>query len=385
MADRDEILSQFSAVTGVDQDRARFHLEAAAWNLEVAMANFYEEPEDEGSAANPISMEEVEEPEEEDDREPELRIVHKKKKSQKKNSRFGTIDSLRAEEDSSSEEEGQAFYAGGSERSGQQVLGPKKRDPDAMVTDLFQSAREQGAEEVAPSGATASASVSGSVAFHGTGYRLGETEGPLESVAGPSIPATRRQVDITLKMWKKGFSIGSGDVRSYDDPANKEFLDSIRRGEVPHELIREARGGEVSLDMEDHRTEDFVKSKASTKAFSGEGHMLGSPAPAVVTMASSGASSAPAKPAPAPAVNVDAAKPVTTIQIRLADGQRMVVKFNLSHTVGDIRNHIVASHGQYAGSVFALMTTFPNKELMDEGQTLEEAKLANAVIVQRLK
>lgn len=34
---------------------------------------------------------------------------------------------------------------------------------------------------------------------------------------------------------------------------------------------------------------------------------------------------------------------------------------------------------------FVLMTTFPNRELTDESKSLEEAKLANAVIVQRMK
>jgi len=32
---------------------------------------------------------------------------------------------------------------------------------------------------------------------------------------------------------------------------------------------------------------------------------------------------------------------------------------------------------------YALMTTFPNRELADPSQTLEDAKLANAVVVQR--
>lgn len=36
-----------------------------------------------------------------------------------------------------------------------------------------------------------------------------------------------------------------------------------------------ARGGEVNLNMEDHREEEYVKPKQSLKAFSGEGHMLG--------------------------------------------------------------------------------------------------------------
>ena len=45
--------------------------------------------------------------------------------------------------------------------------------------------------------------------------------------------------------------------------------------EVPNELIKEAKGGEVNLDMEDHRTEDYVQPKVPVKAFTGEGHMLG--------------------------------------------------------------------------------------------------------------
>lgn len=39
------------------------------------------------------------------------------------------------------EEDGQAFYAGGSEHSGQQVLGPPRKKSD-MVTKLFKSAKE---------------------------------------------------------------------------------------------------------------------------------------------------------------------------------------------------------------------------------------------------
>jgi len=45
--------------------------------------------------------------------------------------------------------------------------------------------------------------------------------------------------------------------------------------EVPQELIRGARGGEVNLNMEDHRQENYVKPKMPLKAFTGEGHTLG--------------------------------------------------------------------------------------------------------------
>lgn len=36
-----------------------------------------------------------------------------------------------------------------------------------------------------------------------------------------------------------------------------------------------------------------------------------------------------------------------------------------------------------AQRTFVLQTTFPNKVLEDDGQTVEEAKLQNAVVVQR--
>lgn len=57
------------------------------------------------------------------------------------------------------------------------------------------------------------------------------------------------------------------------------ILDSTREvnfcREVPKELIREAKGGEVNLNMEDHRDEEFVPPKKTTKAFSGSGNRLG--------------------------------------------------------------------------------------------------------------
>lgn len=40
---------------------------------------------------------------------------------------------------------------------------------------------------------------------------------------------------------------------------------------------------------------------------------------------------------------------------------------------------------QYATQTFALLTTFPSKELTDSEQTIEKAGLANAAIMQRLK
>lgn len=53
--------------------------------------------------------------------------------------------------------------------------------------------------------------------------------------------------------------------------------------------------------------------------------------------------------------------------------------------MSDLRQFVVAARPAMAAREFALMTTFPNKELVDESQTLQQANLLNAVIVQQLK
>ncbi|KAJ3232744.1 hypothetical protein HDU77_000792 [Chytriomyces hyalinus] len=127
------------------------------------------------------------------------------------------------------------------------------------------------------------------------------------------------------------------------------------------------------------------------KAFSGAGHRLGSEAPAESSSSalpggfpSSSSSSSSAAPAPAvpAAISVDPNTPTTSIQIRLADGTRLVARMNHTHTVGDLRSFIQASRtGQGA---FAIMTTFPNRDLTEDGVSLKEAGLLNAVVVQRM-
>lgn len=39
-------------------------------------------------------------------------------------------------------DKGQAFYAGGSETSGQQIIGPPKKNADHIIKDLFRKAKE---------------------------------------------------------------------------------------------------------------------------------------------------------------------------------------------------------------------------------------------------
>jgi UBX domain-containing protein 1 len=74
-------------------------------------------------------------------------------------------------------------------------------------------------------------------------------------------------------------------------------------------------------------------------------------------------------------------KPHTTVQIRLADGTRLVTKVNLDHTVGHLRRFISASRP--SDRQFSLNTTFPMKVYNDDSISIKESGLCNAVIVQK--
>lgn len=50
-----------------------------------------------------------------------------------------------------------------------------------------------------------------------------------------------------------------------------------------------------------------------------------------------------------------------------------------------MNNYISRARPEYNGRVYVLMTSFPNKEITNEDQTLAEANLLNAVIIQTLK
>ena len=80
-------------------------------------------------------------------------------------------------------------------------------------------------------------------------------------------------------------------------------------------------------------------------------------------------------------VNED--EPSTSIQLRLADGSRMVASFNLIHTVSDIRHFIKASRPDMVQSYALQMAGFPPKQLTNDSETIKDAGLEGSVIMQR--
>ena len=100
------------------------------------------------------------------------------------------------------------------------------------------------------------------------------------------ITLTKLSILHFLQMWQNGFSINEdGELRSYKDPANRSFLASVMSGRIPNELVQEAENGQVHVDIEDHKEEEYQKPKGASgiKAFSGTGHTLGGITPAANT------------------------------------------------------------------------------------------------------
>nr|XP_049706302.1 NSFL1 cofactor p47 [Helicoverpa armigera] len=384
---KEETLRQFCDVTGADEGRSKFFLESSNWQLDVALSSFYEHGGNADEApANPaaaasslptLSDSDMESP-------PGSPLAAQKKDKKKApSSKFATLDSLQ-QESSSDEEEGQAFYAGGSERSGQQILGPGKGRKD-IVTEVFKSVRERGAVvfEDEPSSTSR-----GRSAFSGVGYRLGQTADDHEQAppAGNQQQQTDQPRSVRLRLYREGFTVDSGPLRHYTDPDHADFLNCIRRGEIPPEL---SGSGEVRVSLEDRRHEECPRHIAKPQPFSGKGHLLGSPTPptvgATAPVAGDVGDRAANQRAAQEAVKLDDAAPVTTIQFRLADGSRLTGRFNHSHTVGDLQAYVSRAEPAYQLQAFVLLTTFPSRELADPAATLAQADILNTTLLQRLK
>ncbi|XP_053781532.1 UBX domain-containing protein 2A isoform X2 [Desmodus rotundus] len=161
----------------------------------------------------------------------------------------------------------------------------------------------------------------------------------------------KKQVDVSIKLWKNGFTVND-DFRSYSDGASQQFLNSIKKGELPSELEGTFDKEEVDVKVEDKKHEMCVSTKPVFQPFSGPGHRLGSATPKIICKAKSIEVKKKNNLALVPLNHLE---PVTNIQIWLASGKRIVQKFNMSH------------------------------RSLDETLTLEEARLQNAVIIQRLQ
>ena len=108
--------------------------------------------------------------------------------------------------------------------------------------------------------------------------------------------------------------------------------------------------------------------------FQGTGHRLDA----------GGASTSAAAPALAAAGTWDGpddSKPMTSIQIRMPDGSRLVGKFNLEQPIRAIRAFVAAARPADKGKAYAMLAGFPQKPVEDETVSIEAGGLKASVVV----
>ncbi|KAI7270947.1 hypothetical protein KC335_g5317, partial [Hortaea werneckii] len=86
-------------------------------------------------------------------------------------------------------------------------------------------------------------------------------------------------------------------------------------------------------------------------------------------------------------VNVDESQPTVQLQIRLGDGTRISSRFNTTHTIGDVYDFVSRASTESNQRPWALMTTFPSKELEDKKLVLGDMTdfKRGGVVVQKWK
>jgi len=213
---------------------------------------------------------------------------------------------------------------------------------------------------------------SGAKAFQGTGRTL---SGAAPPAAPPAPPAPPAPVMHTITFYHNGFVVNGGPLRRLDDPANAPFMEAIAAGMYPEELRPADLSTPVHVNLV-RKDEDWVAPpEPKYTAFSGAGHSL--------KAASSEAAGAAAGAPVVGAWEVDESKPVTSLQLRLLDGSRVVARFNVSHTVAHIRAFIETLRPG-TGAVGVLQVAgMPPKTLTDQGATLADAGLLSAVVIQK--
>lgn len=282
-------------------------------------------------------------------------------------------------DDESEEDESNEYYTGG-EKSGMVVKGGdgKKGNVDSYFEQLKNAGAQMGNSEDLEGPST------GPSAFVGRSRKLGDGSGGGEAEQAQQEAANLPDKPLVhvITFWaNQVFTVNDGEPRRMDDPANRAFLEAIGRGTAPPELLPSNPATGVTVNLV--RNGNNYKPPARNVAFTGRGRTLAGDAP------SSSRPGAAERSAPKPAnpqmpwEGVDSSQPTTSIQIRLADGSRMVASFNHSHTISDIRRFIAASRPDMTAD-YGLMTSFPSTQLNDDSKTIEEAGLLNAVIMQKL-
>ncbi|KAG5439458.1 hypothetical protein PCANB_002032 [Pneumocystis canis] len=357
--DRKKIIDKIVEITNSSKEEAELLLESNQWNLEETITNYLE------SSENP--------------KENQLKTSsydHFKVNNQRK---FKTFNDIQNEESDTEDGKQNNLYSGGGKSA--IYTQHSKSDKKNIIEQILKKASENVYKE--PDDSTSSNTPS---KFIGEGYILGSEEVPSRKISDSVKSETyKSSVKVTrdLIFWKDGFTIDDGPLMRYDDPSNAANLQAINSGHAPLSLLNVEVGQEVDLRVQKKLDKEY-KPPQKYIPFSGTGQRLGSPTPKMTI-------STPTKISENINDNreiiyqhtVDETFPFTTLQIRFKDGSKHSVKFNLTHTIGDIYDFININNTTNDSRNYILQTIFPNKEYLDKSLNLKDAGLINAVLVQK--
>lgn len=355
-----DIVKQFQELTNSDENTAKFFIESANGDLDTAVNNFFQNPE---------------QPRQQQQQAPQQPQTSTTRKSEppKKGGMF-TFNDLGSGSADNKDDKANKYYAGGSTNSGNLILGrdddQEKNNADDLTAQIFKKAQDRlaGGEPMQAE----------ENRFSGRGNRLGsQPSDPMDARSGNASDqqGVVDEKQVTITFYQDGFTIDDGELRRFDDEKNRQFLEAINNGYVPREVAGMAK--EVLVSLVDKKSEKYAAQKKSFEAFKGEGRSLG--AARSVPSSSTPVSTQPVTP---PSYSVDPNRPSTTLQIRLHDGTRLNATFNLDDTVQTLIQFVQASRPNVGA--FQLQTSFPRKVLTDPSQTIEQAGLKGAVLLQTL-
>ncbi|KAJ2888018.1 protein phosphatase regulator [Coemansia asiatica] len=431
-AKQEELIQNWLAVNPGTETQARFYLEANNWDLNTALSSFYEQPPmseglpatNHGDAALPLDPNLVAStspgahqpsaapvmsagPAAEASVMPPAPTAPSASVPRRRygsGARIATLSSLGSNDDGR-DDDSQEWYAGG-ERSGMAVKPPTKDgsgsgsgdgDGGSLVDQILRRAAEGSAAAPPGMGSEGQSSEEKKPAyFSGHGRALGSPSDPAPSAAQQT--ASARSTDKSrggdqeeeeedesevaireLTFWSNGFSIGDGPLYNTEDPVNRQKLEAILQGRAPLDVLNVRPGQQVEMRVINRRGEDYVPpAQPPAQPFSGQGHRLGGVSPtAPATAADVAASTVSGRD-----IVLDPAQHVVQVQIRLADGSRLVARVNPSHTIGDLRAYVLCQRPETGSRPFAFKTMMPPNVLSDDSVTVDEAGIANAAIAQ---
>jgi len=191
---------------------------------------------------------------------------------------------------------------------------------------------------------------------------------------------------VPIRFYSNGFTVGDGELRKVED--NREFMEYIKRGEVPPELRNmQTNGRQIEVRLEDHHTEEYKRVEPTFKAFTGTGHAIGLPT------SNRPLATASVSNSPVDAVQLEqlAAKRLktsstsTVIRLRLPDlSVPVTIPIDLNRTLADVRRFLTENVPILQANTFEFLEPPATKiKREDERKKISDARLANSTLVVR--